>query len=241
MARFVFLINTSNIPKRPRLFVNLAAGFLFLIGFLILAFSVVTLFPEITEEIGFHSKGKETFTLIAVIGVIFCAIAYFLAFIINYNWKREANKQLKYNEVFGGNSNYEISENLNKKWDVEVNHFLRKSGVINLVYFKGAFSNNLCFVDFRYVGSINKGGDYSLVIIESDKLKLSERKHFTKNKKAVEFLKEDLDNTLAFNLLNDLSIEVAVILEDNKLYLQQVHKFNKQELASVYQSVSKFF
>ena len=241
MSRFVFVINTSNIRKKQKIVVNLTAGFIFLLGSLICAFSFVTLFPELTDEIGFNSKGSSTFIAVFIVGLTFCGIAYFLAFIINYNWKREANKQLKYDEIFGSNDSFIISNSFINDWDNSIRTVFKEAGILNLVYLKGAYSNNLCFVDCRYVSLLNKGGDYSLVIINYDELIFSERKYFTSKKKALDYLKTDISNSLAFNFIKALDVDIAVIIDKNSITLKRLHKLTKLELISIYSLVSKCF
>ena len=150
MSRFVFLINTSNIPKKQKIVVNLTAGFIFILGFLIYAFSIVSLFPEICDEIGFNSKGKSTFIVIFIVGSIFCGIAYFLAFILNYNWKKEANKQLKYDEVFWANNSFIISSSFSAEWENSIRNVFKETGIINLICLNGSYAKEICFVDVFY-------------------------------------------------------------------------------------------
>ena len=241
MSRFVFLINTSNIPKKQKIVVNLTAGFIFILGFLIYAFSIVSLFPEICDEIGFNSKGKSTFIVIFIVGSIFCGIAYFLAFILNYNWKKEANKQLKYDEVFWANNSFIISSSFSAEWENSIRNVFKETGIINLICLNGSYAKEICFVDCRYIGVLNQGGDYSLVIINNDDLVFKERKYFSKQKKALEYLKKEKTNLLALNFMKDLDLGLSIIMDKNTITLIKLHKFTKPELFSVYSSVDKFF
>jgi hypothetical protein len=241
MSRFVFLINTTNIPKKQKIIVNLTSGFLFLLGFIIVVFSFITLFPILTDEIGFNSKGKSTFIAVFIVGSIFCGIAYFIAFILNDNWKREANKQKKYDDIFSINDSFTISNSFTNDWDNSIRNVFKKPGILNLIYFRGAYTENLCFVDCRHVGPLNKGADYSLVIINHNEFDFQERGYFVNSKKALNILKVDTKNSLAFNFIKSLDVDMIVILDKNTVTLEKLHKLTKPELFSIYSTVTKFF
>lgn len=81
------------------------------------------------------------------------------------SWKREAKGQQKYNRIFGTDASFEIADNFPDELVETIRNTWKSPGIINLISLKGAYSKNLCFVDVRYVGPLNRGADYSLVLI----------------------------------------------------------------------------
>ena len=164
-----------------------------------------------------------------------------MAFLFNLSWEKEANKQLKYEEVFREKSSFTISDSFSSEWNHSIKNVFKKTGIINLICLNGAYTKNVCFVDCRYVGVLNKGGDYSLVIINNDNIVFEEPKYFSTPKKALDYLKKEKTNLLALNFLKDLDLDLAIILDKNTITLKKLHKLTKPELISVHSSINKFF
>ncbi|MAR68527.1 MAG: hypothetical protein CL833_14860 [Crocinitomicaceae bacterium] len=240
MKKFIFLIDTSPVPKKQRIVVHLVAGFVFVLGALICLFSFSSLFPELTQEIGFHSNGTSTFLAVLITGLVFCSLAYLMAFAMTLSWKREAKGQQKYNRIFGTDASFEIADNFPDEWVEPIRNTWKSPGIINLISLKGAYSKNLCFADVRYAGPLNRGADYSLVLIVDQRFQFSEKMYFRSSKKAMDYL-EVHRSTAALQLIQKLHTDVSVLLDNHSITLKKLHKFNESELQSVYRTVRTLF
>jgi len=156
------------------------------------------------------------------------------------SWKREAKGQQKYNRIFGTDASFEIADNFPDEWVEPIRNTWKSPGIINLISLKGAYSKNLCFADVRYAGPLNRGADYSLVLIVDQRFQFSEKMYFRSSKKAMDYL-EVHRSTAALQLIQKLHTDVSVLLDNHSITLKKLHKFNESELQSVYRTVRTLF
>ena len=177
---------------------------------------------------------------VLITGLVVCGLAYLMAFAMTLSWKREATRQQKYNRIFGTDASFEVADDFPDEWVEPIRNTWKSEGIINLISLKGAYSKNLCFADVRYVGPLNRGADYSLMLIVDQRFQFSEKMYFRSKKKALDYIKAH-GSTAALQLIQKLDTDVSVLLDYHSITLKKLHKFNESELKSVYRTVGTLF